>query len=245
MQELQKVSVSRILEAQNTVIRESKPFAGGVMPTFMYTATEEFLAGSALTDAIRQGAARIHALIGNTLEEFNAFHDLNQTLSDMTEEDVPSVAEKLFGDDWRSLVDYARSVRPGAIATQAVTDAQTESFVRPIRELAQAVARGTGKSWCFRLDWSAPKSEYGACHCLDLPFVFGTFEAFKNAPMLAGGDQKVMRALSLVLRSAIGRFVKHGSPTELPDWQPFVDARPVTMVFNGLLHLSWWNGGST
>lgn len=241
MRALQGTPVSQILEAQVTVVRDSARVAGNVLPTFMYTATGVFPVGSALEEAIRDGAAEIDAIIGTTAEEFNAFNGLDPRLTHLTEEDLPEVAQKLFGPSWKTLLDHGRRLRPGSKPSQIITDAQTESFVHPIRQLATAIAGGKGTVWCCRFDWSPPGSEYGACHCIDLPFVFGNFEAFKDAPMLAGGQETKMRALSALLRSAIGQFVNHGSPAgpDLPEWPTFKHAQPVVMVFDLLLQLGW------
>jgi para-nitrobenzyl esterase len=38
----------------------------------------------------------------------------------------------------------------------------------------------------YRFDWHPPGSPLGACHCIELPFVFGTLPAWREAPMLAG-----------------------------------------------------------
>ncbi|HXL59982.1 MAG TPA: carboxylesterase/lipase family protein, partial [Mycobacterium sp.] len=38
----------------------------------------------------------------------------------------------------------------------------------------------------FRVDWSPPRAPMGACHCIELPLLFGA-PAWADAPML-GGD---------------------------------------------------------
>ena len=48
----------------------------------------------------------------------------------------------------------------------------------------QALAQGRD-AWLARFD-VAPTDRFGACHCIELPFVFGTLRAFAGAPMLAG-----------------------------------------------------------
>src|SRR5690606_23810022 len=53
----------------------------------------------------------------------------------------------------------------------------------PARQWAdEARARGR-TALMYRFDY-APTIKFGACHCIELPFVFGTFEAFTKAPML-------------------------------------------------------------
>jgi para-nitrobenzyl esterase len=143
----------------------------------------------------------------------------------------------MFGKDWKAHIERARRARPGATPFEMVTDTQTAQFVRGAQQLGATVAEGSGNAWFYRFAWSGPTSEFGACHCIDLPFVFGTFDAFKGAPMLSGGQRTKMEALSDVLRSALGRFVKNGSPDgeNLPDWPRFSRSQPVEMVFDSLL----------
>jgi Carboxylesterase type B len=60
-------------------------------------------------------------------------------------------------------------------------------FGAPARQWA-AHARASGrKAWAYRFD-AAPSIRFGACHCIELPFVFGNLDAFSSAPMLQGLD---------------------------------------------------------
>jgi para-nitrobenzyl esterase len=92
--------------------------------------------------------------------------------------------------------------------------------------LAEAIARRGGRAWAYVFDWAPPASPFRACHCIDLPFVFGTFAAWREAAMLAGGDPVQMAALSSAMRGAWAAFARHGDPAHdaLPAW-PRHDAR--------------------
>ena len=50
---------------------------------------------------------------------------------------------------------------------------QRMRYELPGRAFAQAAADGGCEVWRYEFDWSAPNSIYGACHCLELPFLFG------------------------------------------------------------------------
>ena len=83
----------------------------------------------------------------------------------------------------------------------------------------------------MRFDWTpAPDAHYGACHCIDLPFLFGTTDTWK-APMLAGGDTEAMRALSRDLQRAFTRFVHGDAPCD--DWPRFTREEPMTKRWDG------------
>ncbi|CAM5666770.1 MULTISPECIES: hypothetical protein [Streptomyces] len=60
----------------------------------------------------------------------------------------------------------------------------------------------------------------GATHCAELPFLFDTFDAYPDSPVLAGaGDAQ--RALGRVFASALAQFVAAGTAG---DWPPYVPA---------------------
>ncbi|GAA0267650.1 carboxylesterase family protein [Actinomadura nitritigenes] len=78
-----------------------------------------------------------------------------------------------------------------------------------------------GRSFAFRFDWSPPGSPFGACHCVELPFVFGGPDAWRAAPMLAGADPADLRRLTDEVQNAWIGFVHTGSP----GWPPFPHVR--------------------
>jgi para-nitrobenzyl esterase len=43
-------------------------------------------------------------------------------------------------------------------------------------------------AFTYRFDWQAPGNRFGACHCLDIPFLFGTHDVW-DAPMLEGAPE--------------------------------------------------------
>ena len=112
----------------------------------------------------------------------------------------------------------------------------------PTERFAAAVAKSGGTVWAYRFDWRAPNGEFGACHCIELPFVFGTFDAFDNAPMLGAVTAK-MQALSGVVRSALGRFVLNGSPNggSLPHWPQFTASNRALLAFNETIRVGCGN----
>ena len=53
----------------------------------------------------------------------------------------------------------------------------------------QLVAAG-GKSSMLVFSWCPPGTPWGAVHCIDLPFVLGTWASWKKAPMLRGSESR-------------------------------------------------------
>ena len=78
----------------------------------------------------------------------------------------------------------------------------------------QQQAHAAGQScWQYEFQYG-PNPRFGACHCIDLPFSFGTLAAFDQAPMLAGGEPAAMEELSTRWRRSLQQFVRGGAP----DW---------------------------
>jgi para-nitrobenzyl esterase len=83
------------------------------------------------------------------------------------------------------------------------------------------LARQARAAFAFQFDWSPPGSPFGACHCIELPFVFGDLDAWRASPMLAGADPADLRRLMEEVQGAWTGFVHTGSP----GWSSFPHVR--------------------
>ncbi|MFE3445932.1 carboxylesterase/lipase family protein [Nocardia sp. NPDC059180] len=103
--------------------------------------------------------------------------------------------------------DEAAAFAPGEPdVIRAVTE---RMFAAPARRLALLLGTGERAPWLYRFDWSPTDSPFGACHCIELPFVFGNPAAWRDAPMLGG--QYPDRLAARVMRAWIG-FIRGGAP---------------------------------
>lgn len=73
--------------------------------------------------------------------------------------------------------------------------------------------------WKYRFDWSAPKSVFDACHCLELPFVFGNLDAW-DAPMLKGASREELCRLRTAIQTYWCEFFRFGTP-DPGEWPPY------------------------
>ncbi|KAJ5359364.1 uncharacterized protein N7496_011777 [Penicillium cataractarum] len=65
----------------------------------------------------------------------------------------------------------------------------TQSYFKwPSQRFHQQILQAGGTSTSYSFGWAGNKNPLGACHCIDIPFVLGTRESWKAAPMLAGED---------------------------------------------------------
>lgn len=102
-------------------------------------------------------------------------------------------------------------------------------FRRPTAALAEAQQRHCPDVWVYDFAWPTPVlgGVLGACHSLDLPFVFDCLD-------LPGVDSFVgdapPQALADFIGASWGGFVRDGDPG--PDWQRHTPERGETMVLD-------------
>ena len=100
---------------------------------------------------------------------------------------------------------------PDASGLQLLSDMVTDRlFRRPTIDFAQTITEQGGSAWTYELDWSPDGSVLGACHCLELPLVFGNLDAWKTAPMLAGASRSALEKLSHSVQERWIEFIRNG-----------------------------------
>lgn len=131
--------------------------------------------------------AEVELLIGANREEMNLYFvpsgihkKLGKFLANMIVKNVEPRAKEI-------LVAYGmneRGKRPGMVFTEALTDLV---FCLPARWFAQA---HRGRTHFYEFTWrsSAYNGELGACHAMELPFVFNTLSTVTGPKGLAGVD---------------------------------------------------------
>lgn len=225
---LRAVEVPRLLAVQGELARVNARFAQ-TMPMFM-PVLPSAMSQADMLGAIADGAAGKSVLIGATADEVHAFY-----AGDPAMQDPPDAAVAARFSGAAALARY-QARRPGGSAMDVLADLGTdETFLLPAMRLAEAIAQRGGTAFAYLFDWAPPASRFRACHCIDLPFVFGTFPAWNDAVMLAGGDMVQMLALSAMMRRAWLQFVRCGDPSHaaLPAWPGYEMTRRPTMRFGG------------
>lgn len=95
---------------------------------------------------------------------------------------------------------------PDQEAAARVTE---QLFHEPTLRLARLLTDAGATPWLYRFDWHPPHTPYGACHCIELPFVLGSADAWRDAPMLGG---ELPADLVREVRDAWSGFVRTGDP---------------------------------
>lgn len=225
LEPLRTLAPERFLDALK-LLQQKMPapaVPGDVAPPFMPVIDGDLIKCDPI-DAILDGeGAWCDTIIGITREEFGSFTLGNPIFANFTEEQLKAEFVRLFGDGAEKALAKAKSRRapahPGAILADLRAD---EAFNDQSAEFAAAQARHGAYSYMYQFDWQSLRAGLGACHCLDLPFLFGNFETWvgAGAASVAGADLAELQDLSGIFQNALMTFARTGSPEGegLPAW---------------------------
>lgn len=149
-----------------------------------------------------------------TLEELGDGHGLfcpvldGSTLpADFSFDQAAGQADVLIGTNRDEMAAF-----PGRGVDAGSAEQGRKMFADPAHRWA-ATARCAGKlAWQYRFD-IAPTANFGSCHCVELPFVFGTWEAFSTAPMLRGLHHDDAMRMTQEIQGTWLAFVRGESPS--------------------------------
>lgn len=120
-----------------------------------------------------------------------------------------------------------RALNPEAGTAEIVGQMVTDHLLRiPLHRLAEA---RPDSSYVYEFAWPSLRPDLGACHALELGFVFGTGDAPESAKLAGVGAP---RELTEAMHSAWLRFAVEGDP----GWQRWDATHPVRMFGKGEPH---------
>jgi len=114
-------------------------------------------------------------------------------------------------------------------------------FDGPAMAFATRAANAGCDVWKFRFDWQAKDTPFEACHCIELPFVFGNLDAWgEKALMLEGADMGEMERMRDFIQPFWCRFIQNGDQ-DAAEWPRYSEQKPVHKIFdnkdNGLMEI--------
>jgi para-nitrobenzyl esterase len=183
-------------------------------------------------EAVGSGsAAGVPLVIGSTAEEWNLFHIRARTAGAMTEEQLQRRVAPLAGDRTGDVIDAYRSdasdASPDAVLCSIMTD---HVFRIPAIRLASAQLPHVPRVSMYRFDYASPA--LGACHAIDVPFVFDNLER-RGVDVLLGGLDEGSDALAGRTARAWVTAARTGSPAHDDlDWPAYDVAERLTCVLD-------------
>ena len=235
---LGRIPMSALLAAQHQTMLELADL--NTLMCFLPSVDGELIPEQPL-DAIADGAAaHIPILTGATLEEWKLFGLL----------DSGAFTETLLGERFEmalrafpeapplatAIAQYRRALgdRRAADSARWVWQAfqSARVFHHPSTRLAEAQHAGGGAAYSYLVTWRAPAVPrvLGACHAIDIPFVFGLTAHPLMLP-LAGLSPRAGR-LSRRMMDAWANFARTGEPghARLPHWPSYTPDERATMM---------------
>ncbi|KAJ9628454.1 hypothetical protein H2203_002352 [Taxawa tesnikishii (nom. ined.)] len=98
-----------------------------------------------------------------------------------------------------------------------------ELFREPSIQLADRLHQAGHNVVTLEHQWQPEDFDLGATHCVDLPLIFGDFNAWSNSPMHGKSSAEEWDSQGKKIREAWGRFAKNGTApvglkAEVTDW---------------------------
>ena len=236
---LQSVSAPDLVAATDEMAK-AHPDPGSIALPFLPVVDGVFVPDRPLA-AIEQGTARgVDLLIGTNRDELTLFALGRPELLGMDEAGarrwVSRVAPDVPTDDLLEAYREACSVRGEGLGPSALMVAIGSDgvFRWPSLQVAAAQHARGAPTFVYLFEWESPAfgGVLGACHALELPFVFGVVHV-PVVQIFTGGGAEV-DALSAQMHQAWLAFARHGDPSvggsgePWPVWDP---RKRSTMVF--------------
>lgn len=183
-----EASVERLLAAEGAAVVAAQDF--GLLGGLAFAprlGRGPLPAPADVPEAIAAAAARIELLIGYTKDDAAPFVAMD-----------PRVAR------------FNRVPVLGRLAVRAGSATITkQAFSGPAERQAQTWRNHGGRVGTYRFDWTPASAPLGACHCIELPFLFGSPQTWADAPML-GPQRAIDNQLAAEMRTRWAEFAHHG-----------------------------------
>jgi len=246
---LARIPVGRLLRAQGATHRRLADLER--LMVFVPNIDGEVIPEHPLT-AVRAGAAAdVPLMVGTTLDEWKLFSPIElrvaalgpRALVERMEQLLPGVAARAPAAE-RAAWQYREAVRArGGRTSPFEVWAAFQSarvFHYPASLLAEAQSRARGAAYAYLFTWRPPalRRTLGACHALDVPFIFGLAHSplTRTVAPLGGSATRLSRRM----QHAWIRFARSGHPghERLPDWERYDAEDRATMVFGRQCYLA-------
>jgi len=178
----------------------------------------------------------IPVLLGTNLEEFRFFMLQDPTWQQLDDEGLINRVKQMSGPLWPKVSSYYLEDKASGrtILERMVSLLSWRMFTFSVVKLAETLVKQGASVWMYRFDWKSPayNGVAGACHVLEIPFVFNTLDS--PDALKISGDSAERRKLADQMHRAWIAFARNGDPNtpEIPEWPRYDVKNRSTLIFN-------------
>ena len=211
--DIRDAPIASILQAQGAVLRSLSTAPDNVAPPFLPIQDDDFLTSDPVTRDAAKAAAWCPMIVGVTREEHAAFHFQDDAFHAQASTLLPVRFFERFGAQAEVELARARARRiPPSDSAVLIDHGSRCRFVCGTFDFIESLAAAGGNVRAYVFAWQSPTPEIGACHCIELPFVFGNLPDWDGAPMLQGADPQELDGLARAFGGALAAFAREADP---------------------------------
>lgn len=231
-QDLQRVGVDSIIRAQVKQLQACATF-GEYYPPWQLVDDGDVFA-TPLVQAIARGWAgdSVDILTGATRDDGKAVMASQAGADAATFETLVGHLRYRLGAKAEEVVDLYHRMRPAESPGQLMGTISVDCDTRlPGLRIAAALSRNGRPAYVYEFDWQGNNHNIGACHGVEIPFIFDNFDAFGDAAMLSGADRTEVEAIAKNVQLCWTNFAATGDPNHggIPHWRRFDPEARATM----------------
>jgi para-nitrobenzyl esterase len=237
---LREVPVDTLLVAQQQLEQATR----AAVPMPFQPSIDGTLLRSAPHASLRAGAASgVPVIVGTNRDEWKLFAPFDAQGRGLTDEDLRRRLERrIAASDAPQVIDLYRKTRRAQgepdTAQEIWYAIESDRFFRlPAIRLAEVLRLHEPSVFAYLFTWPSPamKGWLGACHGLEIPFVFGTFNDPQVRKFSGAGPEA--EQLSQWMMDAWVAFARSGNPSTaaLGDW-PVYEAETRRTLIIGRTH---------
>jgi para-nitrobenzyl esterase len=218
------VPVEQLLAVQQSAFSGPELFTA-----FAPTPDGTVLPGPVLDGLTTGAGADVPFVLGTNRDELYLFTALDGRAASLDAAGLAEVARRHATGDPDALVAAYTAARPGATPGQVATSiAGDDGFWRPALEVATGRAGLGAPTWLYRFDWCTPAfgGLLGACHGIEIPFVFDSLAVPSAEVFLGTGPER--EAVAAAVHGAWVAFATTGDP----GWPRYDAGARLTMRFD-------------
>ncbi len=231
---LRRLSIDTLLAASERLFQKRVKNKEDVM-FFIPVSGTEFLPFIPL-DAIQQGIAKdIPMLIGTNRDEANLFAKMKPAAITPEEETVENYLER---NGMKPFAKQLLSLYPEYPSRNSILAMITDGiFQIPSIRIADAQSN-FASTYSYRFDWTSFPIRLiglGACHGMELPFVFNTFHSGAGKRIIKAASNRRVHKLSKEMQKSWSNFAHTGKPDN--NWQPYDTKNRSTLIFDNTIKI--------